>query len=197
MSEYALFAKLLRGPRSDVLVLLTTFGLTVLIDLTVAIEAGVVLAAFLFMRRMILVTQATSITAALCNGEIDPEDPDATSRKDIPDGVEVFEINGPFFFGAAEKFKNTLRAMKRFPKVLILRMRHVPMIDATGIKALEEIVHRHFHEKTAVLLSGVRPEVRDSLQNAGFVAKIGEENVTANIDEALERTRQLLLKEDA
>jgi SulP family sulfate permease len=197
MSEYALFMKLLQGPRSDVLVLLTTFGLTVLVDLTVAIEAGVVLAAFLFMRRMILVTQATPITAALCNGDLNPDDPDATSRKDIPEGVEVFEINGPFFFGAAEKFKNTLRAMKSFPKVLILRMRHVPMIDATGIKALEEIVHRHFHEKTAVILSGVQPEVREYLQNAGFVAKIGEKNVTANIDQALVRTRQILDGENA
>lgn len=197
MSEYALFIKLLRGQRSDVLVLLTTFGLTVLVDLTVAIEAGVVLAAFLFMRRMILVTQATPITAALCNGDLNPDDPDATSRKEIPEGVEVFEINGPFFFGAAEKFKATLRELKTFPKVLILRMRHVPMIDATGIKALEEIVHQHYHEKTAVLLSGVQPEVQKCLQDAGFIEKIGIQNITGHIDQALLRTRQILDREDA
>lgn len=192
MSEYSLFLKLLKAPRSDVLVLLTTFGLTVLVDLTVAIEAGMVLAAFLFMRRMILVTQTTAITAALCNGEYDPEDPEATSRKDIPDGIEIFEINGPFFFGAAEKFKNTLREMKRFPKVLILRMRHVPMIDATGIKALEEIIHKHFHEQTAVILSGVQQEVQKSLENARFTEKIGRENIVSDIDQALRQAREVL-----
>ena len=196
MSEYSLFLKLLKGPRSDILVLLCTFGLTVLVGLTVAIEAGVLLAAFLFMRRMILVTEATSIKHSLMNGKPDSEDPDATSNKIIPDGVEVFEVYGPFFFGAAEKFKNTLRELKEKPVVLILRLRHVPMIDATGIRALEEIIHCHFHEKTSVILSGVQPDVRKSLRNAGVIDMIGKKNIVFNIDQALMRTRQILESKD-
>ncbi len=192
MSEYHLFLKLLKGPRSDILVLLCTFGLTVLVDLTVAIEAGVLMAAFLFMRRMILVTETTSIKESLMNGKPDSEDPDATSSKVIPDNVEVFEINGPFFFGAAEKFKNTLRELKEQPAVLILRLRHVPMIDATGLRALEEIIHRHHHEKTTVILSGVQTNVRKSLRDTGLIDMVGKKNIVFNIDQALMRTQQIL-----
>lgn len=192
MSEYHLFLKLLKGPRSDILVLLCTFGLTVLVDLTVAIEAGVLMAAFLFMRRMILVTETTSIKESLMNGKPDSEDPDATSNKVIPDNVEVFEINGPFFFGAAEKFKNTLRELKEQPAVLILRLRHVPMIDATGLRALEEIIHRHHHEKTTVILSGVQTNVRKSLRDTGLIDMVGKKNIVFNIDQALMRTQQIL-----
>jgi SulP family sulfate permease len=171
---------------------LCTFGLTVLVDLTVAIEVGIVLAAFIFMRRMILVTQTTAITEFFTNGTIDAEDPDATFKKNIPEGVEVFEVNGPFFFGAAEKFKNTLRELKEFPRVLILRMRHVPMIDATGLKALEEIIHKHFHEKTSIILSGVQPEVSRTLRDSGITAMVGEQNIVSDIDQAIRRAEDIL-----
>ncbi len=197
MSEYHLFVKMFRAPRSDVLVMLTTFGLTILVDLTVAIEVGVVLAVFLFMKRMIAVTETTAITQMLSTGNGDKYDPDATSKKIIPTGVEVFEISGPFFFGAAEKFKSTLHAIKDKPRVLILRMRHVPMMDATGIKALEEIIDRHFRHNTQIVLSGVQPQILKKLQATGLAAKLGEQNITSHIDLALARTREILEKSQA
>jgi SulP family sulfate permease len=191
MSEYHLFVKMFRAPRSDVLVMLT-FGLTILVDLTVAIEVGVVMAVFLFMKRMIAVTETTAITQMLSTGNGDKDDPDATSKKIIPPGVEVFEISGPFFFGAAEKFKSTLHAIKDKPRVLILRMRHVPMMDATGLKALEEIIDRHFRHNTQIVLSGVQPQILNKLRATGLAAKLGEQNITSHIDLALARTRQIL-----
>lgn len=191
MSEYHLFVKMFRGPRSDVLVMLVTFLLTVLVDLVVAIEVGVVLAVFLFMRRMIAVSETTAITEMLAGGNGD-DDPDATRKKVIPPGVEVFEIYGPFFFGAAEKFKSTLHALKEQPKILILRMRHVPMMDATGLKALEEIVAKHFSRNTRVILSGVQPKILHKLKSSGLAERVGEDNITTHIDQALKRAEQLL-----
>jgi SulP family sulfate permease len=190
MSEYHLFCKMFRGPRSDVLVMLSTFLLTVLVDLTVAIEIGLLLAMFLFMRRMISVTNARSLTDSMSS--LNADDPDATSKKRIPEGVEVFEIDGPFFFGAAEKFKTILHEMKEQPRILILRMRHVPMMDATGMQALEEIVNRHFRKNTAIILSGVQPQVADLLDRSGLTEKIGRENVVSHIDQALVRADQML-----
>lgn len=192
MSEYHLFIKMFRGPRSDTLVMLTTFLLTVLVDLVVAIEVGVVLAVFLFMRRMIAVTQTTAITEMLATGNGIGDDPDATCKRPIPSGVEVFEINGPFFFGAAEKFKSVLHEMKAQPKVLILRMRHVPMMDATGLRALEEIVDRHFRHNTKIVLSGVQPQILKKLQNVGLADRLGEANITSHIDPALRRAAEIL-----
>jgi MFS superfamily sulfate permease-like transporter len=139
MSEWHAFARLLRGPRSDVLVLLTTFALTVVIDLSVAIQVGVVLAALLFMRRMAEVTQVRSIRAMLdyeIEDELDP------GMRDPPAGVEAFEIHGSFCFGGARKFTETLLAVQITPKVVILRMRHVLAMDATGLKALEDVAER-------------------------------------------------------
>lgn len=143
MSEVHLFAKLLNGPRGDVLVLLSTFGLTVLVDLTVAIQVGMVLAAFLFMQRMADVTQVGFITRELADdAEEDPDDPKSLHRREVPLGVEVFEINGPFFFGAADKFRNAVAEISSPPQVLILRMRHVLTLDATALQALETVLTR-------------------------------------------------------
>lgn len=192
MSETHLFLKLFRSTRSDVMVLLTTFGLTVLVDLTVAIEVGIVLAAFLFMRRLIIAAEATEITDALTNGDYDPDDPESLSRKAIPLGVEVYEINGPFFFGAAEKFKSALREISSRPRVIIFRMRHVPVVDATGLRALEEIIVRHHSLRSAVILSGVRGSIRRTLENAGIAERLGAENITDNIDQALVRANRIL-----
>ncbi len=197
MSEAHHFRALLKAPRSDVLVLLLTFGLTVFTDLTIAVGVGVVLASMLFMKRMADVSHVAEITSELENGtemsdEIAVSDPDAITLREVPEGVEVYEINGPFFFGMADRLQDTLRGLEKPPRVFILRMRRVPMIDATGLHALEE-----FHEKakrrgTTLLLSGVNPRVGRVLRNAGFDAVIGTINITDHIDKALERAREVV-----
>lgn len=192
MSEAHLFAKLLRGPRSDVLVLLSTFGLTVLVDLTVAIQVGVVLAALLFMRRMAEATQVGFITSELRGDEEDQDDPHSLQSRRVPDGVEVFEINGPFFFGAADKFKKALEAVSNPPKILILRMRHALTLDATALQALESVHDRARRDGTTLILSGVHAQPLIVIERSGFLEKIGPENVLGNIDDALNRSRALL-----
>ncbi len=193
MSEAHLFAKLLRGPRGDVLVLLTTFGLTVLIDLTVAIQIGMVLAAFLFMQRMADATQVGFITRELRGDEDEePADPNSLLYRAVPDGVEVFEINGPFFFGAADKFKNALGAIGDPPKVLILRMRHALTLDATALQALESVFEKSCKRGTQLILSGVHAQPLLVLERSGFLKQIGAENIFSNIDAALGRARELL-----
>ncbi|RPI69290.1 MAG: STAS domain-containing protein, partial [Ignavibacteriae bacterium] len=140
MSELHLFGYVLKSTRSDAMVLLTTFLLTVFVDLTVAIQVGVVLAAFLFMKRMADVAQVRALTGLLDDGEcesgMDPHD--AELLRQAPEGVEVFEVNGPFFFGAAHKFQHALSEVQRTPKVIVLRMRNVLALDATGLRVLEE-----------------------------------------------------------
>jgi len=199
MSEYHLFFKILRGPRSDVLILLMTFSLTVLLDLTVAIEVGILMAAFLFMRRMILVTQTQYTTEQVEAGDLFglSDDPDAAESKEIPEGVEVFEINGPFFFGAAEKFKTTIHEVEKTPKVLILRMRYVPMVDATGIQALDEVVARHHRSDSVIILCEVRQQVRTLLRKSGLLDKVGKDNVVFSLDNALSRASALIQKSTA
>ncbi len=198
MSEWRLFVKLFRSPKSDIMVLLITFLLTVLIDLTVAIEVGVVLASFLFMRRMVDVTEVKSITKFI-NEELHKDlsdnpadDPNAISARKIPVGVEVFEINGPFFFGAADKFRDTMRGIQKPPKVLILRMRHVPTIDATGLRALEDTLDKAKKDGITVLLSAVNVRLMKKLNKSGMIQRIGEKNILREIDEALEYAREIL-----
>jgi len=189
MSDWRTFRAELRAPRSDVAVLLCTFGLTVLVDLTVAIAVGMVLAAFLFMHRMAEVTQVT--VASLDADEEDPysDDPGAVRRRSVPAGVEVFEVNGPFFFGAAETFKETLASVARTPKVLVIRMRHVPAIDSTGMNALRDLVRRGRRDGTLVLLSDVRTQPLEALTRSAALDEIGENNVFADFDDALDRAR--------
>jgi len=170
MSEWRTFLAEFRAPKSDVAVLLTTFLLTVLWDLTVAIEVGMVLAAFLFMRRMAEVTNISVLTP----------------------GVEVYEITGPFFFGAAETFKERLGRIAVRPKVLILRMRHVPAIDSTGLHALRDLVRRSRHDGSLVILSDVHAQPVVALERSGLYDDLGEENIHGNIDDALNRARQHL-----
>lgn len=191
MSEWKSFASLLKGPKSDVAVLLSTFFLTVLVDLTVAIEIGMVMAAFLFMRRMTQISNVNIITQEI-NDRAEVDDPEAIHKYVVPDGVEVFEINGPFFFGAAYKFKESMRVLKYKAKVLIVRMRAVPVIDATGLHALEE-VHK-FAEKqgTHLIISGIRPDVYKEFETSGLLELIGKDNVLTNIDDALVRAKELL-----
>ena len=193
MSEWRTFASEFRAPKSDIAVLLTTFLLTVLVDLTVAIEVGMVLAAFLFMRRMAEVTNISVLTHEFTDPIDDYEhDPNAVRRRAIPEGVQVYEITGPFFFGAAETFKDRVSRIAGKPKVLILRMRHVLAIDSTGLHALRELVQRSKREGILVVLSDVHAQPVVALERSGLYDDITEENVHGNIDDALNRARQHL-----
>src|SRR5881397_3007925 len=193
MSEWRTFAAEFRAPKSDVAVLLTTFLLTVLVDLTVAIEVGMVLAAFLFMRRMAEVTNINVLTHEFHDPTDDFEnDPNAVRRRVVPPGVEVFEITGPFFFGAAETFKERLGRIAVRPKVLILRMRHVPAIDSTGLHALRDLVRRSRRDGSLLILSDVHSQPVVALERSGLYDELGEENIHGNIDDALNRAREHL-----
>ena len=190
MSEWRTFASEFRAPKSDVAVLLATFLLTVLVDLTVAIEVGMVLAAFLFMRRMAEVTNIQVLTHEFEDPADDFEsDPNAVRRRTVPEGVQVYEITGPFFFGAAEMFKDRVGRIAGKPKALILRLRHVPAIDSTGLHALRDVVRRSRQEGTLVILSDVHAQPVVALERAGMYDELGEQNITGNIDDALNRAR--------
>ena len=193
MSEWRAFRMEFRAPKSDLAVLLITFALTVLVDLTVAIEVGIVLAAFLFMRRMAEVTNISVLTHEFTDPADDFEgDPNAVRRRAVPPGVEVYEISGPFFFGAAETFKDRLGQIAGRPRVLILRMRHVPAIDSTGLNALRDLVRRCAREGTRVLLSDVHAQPVVALERSGLYQELGEDSVTGNIDDALNQARRHL-----
>ncbi len=192
MSEAPLFLKLFHGPRGDILVLLSTFSLTVLVDLTVAIQVGMVLAAFLFMQRMASVTQVGFITRALHDDEDLSQDPKSIQNRTVPPGVEVFEINGPFFFGAADKFKNALGEISSPPKVLILRMRHALTLDATALQALETVLERARRNGTQLILSGVHAQPLVVMTQSGFLKAIGDENVFNDIDPSLARANEII-----
>lgn len=192
MSEWKNFRSILKGPKGDVLVLLITFFLTVLIDLTVAIELGIVLAAFLFMRNMIKFSGVSIFTA-----EIKDEDfgYDLVENKyQVPKGVEVFEITGPLFFGSAYKFKDALKYLEKHPKVLVIRMRHVPLIDATGIQVLKEVSKNLKNHHTKIIVSEVTSkQVLKELQDSRFLFAIGKGNVTETFDQALEKAKRELV----
>ena len=190
MSEWRTFVSEFRAPKSDVAVLLTTFLLTVLVDLTAAIEIGMVLAAFLFMRRMAEVTNIKVLTHEFEDPPDDFErDPNAVRRRVVPEGVQVYEITGPFFFGAAEMFKDRVGRIAGKPKVLIVRLRHVPAIDSTGLHALRDLARRSRREGILVILSDVHAQPVVALERSGFYDELGEENIQGNIDDALNRAR--------
>src|SRR5690606_2740360 len=176
MSEWHVFRSLLRGPKSDVLVLLVTFGLTVFVDLVVAIQVGVVLASLLFMRRMAEVTEVRAISQQFLEEErvgFERENADVQ----LPPDTEVFEIGGSFFFGAAQSFNEALRRVTKRPKAVILRMRDVYAIDATGLHALGQVYDRLARQGTVMLLSGIRDQPRGALARSGLLERFGSENV--------------------
>jgi len=180
MSEWRHFAKLLNSPRSDIGVLIVTFGLTVFVDLTVAIEVGVVMAAFMFMHRMAEITDIHLVDDNDTNGR--PHE-----YAGVPEGIEIFEINGPFFFGAADKFRDTIRTFKTNPKVLILRMSAVPSVDATAVSALEQLIRSCTADNTSVVLAGINKRVFLTLKKSGFVEEFDIENILADVPLALAR----------
>ena len=189
MSEIGIFLHLFRSPRSDVLVLLSTFGLTVLVDLVVAIQVGVVLAALLFMRRMAEVTEVESVRDATADEGLD--DPDRLRRRSVPEGVEVFEVSGPFFFGAVDKFRLALSRVDRRPRVIVLRLRKVPALDATALRVLEDVLAQSQRQGSGLILSGVQPQPLAVLKRSGYLGRLGSDNVTADITQALARAREL------
>ena len=193
MSEWREFVGELRSPKSDVAVMLITFTLTVLVDLTVAIGVGMVLAAFLFIRRMASVTEVTMVTRQL-SGASDEDDgtEQMLDRTTIPHGVEVYEINGPFFFGAAARFKDTLARIAGKPRVLVIRMRHVSALDSSGMHALTDVVHRTRRDGTAVILSDVHMQPLVALTGSRALKEIGPENVVGSLELALDRARAIL-----
>ena len=193
MSQRDHFTHLFRAPRSDVVVLLTTFGLTVMVDLTVAVGVGMVLAAMLFMKRMSEVTNVGTIRDEVEDIiEDEADDPNAITAREVPAGVEVYEINGPFFFGVADRLKDTLQGLERPPKVFILRMRRVPAVDATGMHALVEFHDKCRKQGTILLLSGVHAQPIFAMTRYGLTDKIGIENMFGNIDDALNRAREIV-----
>jgi SulP family sulfate permease len=189
LSEWKLFRSELRAPRSDATVMVTTFLLTILVDLTVAISVGMVLAAFLFMKRMAEVTNVTMVTREFQEEAAPGDDTGAIYRRRVPAGVEVYEINGPFFFGAAEKFKDTLWQVSRKPKVLIIRMRNVPAIDSTAMHALRDLIRRTRAEGTVIMLSDVHSQPLVALGRSDMLDEIGEDYIFGNVDDALEAAR--------
>ena len=194
MSEWKNFRSVLKGPKGDVAVLLITFFLTVLIDLTVAIEIGMVLAVFLFMRNMIKFSDVSVLTKEIDDKEFGYDLIDG--KYEVPDGVEVFEITGPLFFGAAYKFRDAMKYIKQHPKVLIIRLRHVPIIDATGIQTLKEVIHDSARHRTKIILSELNSEqVKKELQDSRLLFAVGKANVTDTLDKALVRAKMILADE--
>lgn len=185
MSEWRRFKAELRAPRSDVAVLLVTFSLTILVDLTVAVEVGMVLAAFLFMKRMSEVTNV-SVLSREFEDQADREMTlDRRTGPAIPPGVDVYEIDGPFFFGAAESFRNAVSSVARKPRALVIRLRRVPVIDSTGLATLRDLITRSRKDGTRVILTEVHSQPVVALTNAGLLDELGEENVAGTLEEAL------------
>ena len=190
MSGWRSFTALLKNPKSDVIVLLITFFLTVIFDLTVAIAVGLLLACLLFIKRIMETTEITAIKE-----EIHVEDEAGIMHDEsitIPSGVEVYEINGPYFFGVATQFEELMSDFRDKSKVRVVRMRKVPFIDSTGIHNLSNFCEMSFKNKIVVVLSGVNPQVHSALHKAGFYDLVGEKNICPNINVALSRAEEIM-----
>ncbi len=185
MSELHRFKRLFRAPKSDMSVMLLTFALTIIVDLTVAVWVGVVLAALLFMRRM------SELTDVRLSGPLNDGSPN-TRDLDVPEGVEIYEIEGAFFFGCADRLNTISRALHKPPKVLILRMRQVPALDATAVNSLEALRDKCAKRGVTIVLSGVRNQPLATLRRLGADRIIGQENITAHIGAALERAKVII-----
>ncbi|MFV0389046.1 MAG: SulP family inorganic anion transporter [Pyrinomonadaceae bacterium] len=190
MSEWREFRSLLKTTKSDSIVLIVTFLLTVFIELTTAIQVGVLLAAFLFLQRISKQTEFNQITEALRSG--DDAEARETTNLDIPEGVKVFEIYGSLFFGAVEHFNEAMRAIGDKPRVLILRMRDVNSLDASGLHSLEELLGNMNENNCRLILSAVSKKPYELMQKSGFIEKIGSKNIANDIYHALELSKQYL-----
>lgn len=194
MSGWRTFLALMKNPKSDVTVLLITFFLTVIFDLTVAIEVGLLIACVLFMKRVMETTEISVI-----RDEIDPnKESDLEVHEEhltLPKGVEVYEINGPYFFGIATKFEEIMSQLGDRPKIRIIRMRKVPFIDSTGIHNLTNLCVMSQKENIHIILSGVNDKVHKVLERSGFYELLGEDNICSNINEAVAKAWESVGKE--
>ncbi|TCO72683.1 SulP family inorganic anion transporter [Marinisporobacter balticus] len=187
MGEWHAFTELSKGPKSDAAIFLVAFFLTVLVDLVVAIEVGMILAAFLFMKRM---ADVTDFKYLLEENDIKDELP--AYRKDLSTEIAFYEINGPFFFGAADKFIQVIKEVEDSPKVLILKMKHVPVIDATGYTALKKLYDMCKHSDTKLIIMEIQESPLKILKNYGFIQMIGQDRICKDIDEAVETANRLI-----
>ena len=190
MSGWRSFLALMKNPKSDVTVLLITFFLTIIFDLTVAIEVGLIIASLLFMKRVSEITDVKAVTDEI-NEESDMIK-DNAEHLTIPEGVEVYEINGPYFFGAGNKFEEVMAAFGDRPKVRIIRMRKVPFVDSTGIHNLTNLCEMSHNEGIEVVLSGVCEKVHKQLEKARFYDILGNKNICSHINIALERANEII-----
>lgn len=190
MSGWRSFLALMKNPKSDVTVLLITFFLTIIFDLTVAIEVGLIIACLLFMKRVSEITDVKAVTDEI-NEESDMIK-DNAEHLTIPEGVEVYEINGPYFFGAGNKFEEVMAAFGDRPKVRIIRMRKVPFVDSTGIHNLTNLCEMSHNEGIEVVLSGVCEKVHKQLEKARFYDILGSKNICSHINLALERANEII-----
>ena len=192
MSDLRTVRHIFQGPKSDWSVMLLTFALTVVFDLTVAVYTGVILASLLFMRRM---GELTGLhTCVSSEDEASGHEIPVPDKNNVPDGVEIFAINGPLFFGVADRFQSTLNAMETPPKVFIMYLHNMCAIDMTGIHALEEFLERR-RKGCRVLFAAVRKPVHRTLQRVGILRAVGEENIYPSLDEALLRAEEILEEE--
>jgi len=190
MSEFRMFRTLaLKAPREDAYVLLSTFLLTVFVDLTVAVTAGMIFSVFLLTKKLVLLAGIEPISSAFKNGAARKP---IINGREVPKEVEIYEIRGPFFFGAVYKFKEVVDIVANPPKVLILNMRKVFTIDATGLNALESLIDKAKEKKTSVMLSGLLPSILAEMENFGLIDKIGRENIFKSVPLALKSARELL-----
>ncbi|MGL4594512.1 MAG: SulP family inorganic anion transporter, partial [Thermoguttaceae bacterium] len=196
MSEYRHFLRMLHAPKSDISVMILTFALTIFLDLTIAIPVGLVLASFHFMRHMEHQFRAATVDDKLHSLAADDpnEDPQTMRLFEVPDGVHVFEVNGPFFFGAVSKFQAAIE--ENMPHVLILRMRNVPIMDATGLHAIDEILKWADSFGASVLFSGIQPQPHHVLTEYGLWNRIGEENCHLCISQALLHAAEIIENEN-
>jgi len=194
MSEWRTFKTLLRSPLMDVTVLVTTFLLTILVDLTVAVEIGVLLAVFLFMKRMTDVTTVRDITQEMTEGADRKKffEEEQLGSRTLPPGVVIYEARGAFFFGAAEYLRDSLNLGTKSPRAVILRMRDALALDASGIRALEDLRKGCSKKGTQLILQGIHAQPLFALDHSGLLAGYGEKNVVATLDEALERAEQII-----
>jgi len=188
MSEWRSFHKIFRSPRSDVAVMLVTFGLTVFVDLTAAIQVGVILSALFFIRRMAQVSQVNVLTQDLRD---EGEEDEGGMKVPLPDGVEVFEIFGSLFFGAVDQFTEAIRAVERRPKVLILETQKLLSIDATGLHVIEDLARQLSHHGSHLIISGIHKQPLFALTNAGLYDLVGEKNICGGLEDAVARAREL------
>jgi SulP family sulfate permease len=191
MAEWDTFRELWQGPRADFAVLLTTFVLTVLFDLTVGVAVGLVIAVVLFVKRMENISHVKVLTP---DSDSEYDGSNSLRGKSVPDGVVLFRFEGPLFFAAVEKLEAALRSYSGRPKIVVFRLRHVPAIDATALHSLEVAVEKMRRDGVSILFTAVQPQPMKALFASGLTEKVGLENFCANIDEALERATNLLQK---